>query len=104
MCCFFGLFDPDDEEMYVEELVVGLLADESVNIAAMPDALERHISLHVPLLLFDLMEMTCNHMRMHMTGSRVGRLPDIRRCTLFSTICLLHGVGCDGDCVAHDTY
>ena len=40
MCCFFGLFDPDDEEMYVEELVVGLLADESVNIAAMPDALE----------------------------------------------------------------
>ena len=44
MCCFFGLFDPDDEGTYVEELVVDLLADESVNIAAMPDTLERPLA------------------------------------------------------------
>ena len=44
VCCFFGLFDPDDEKMYVEDLAVDLLVDEFVNIAALPDALERQLA------------------------------------------------------------
>lgn len=64
----FGQFGMDEKREFVEDFVDELLTDESINIVAMPDVLERQLYIRVVLLLFDLLETACNHLRLHIAG------------------------------------
>jgi len=64
----FGRFDCEHKQKFAKDFVDDLLMDESINIAALPDVLERQLYTRVVMLLFDLLETACNHMRMHMAG------------------------------------
>lgn len=64
----FGRFDLQLKREFVETFVDDLLTNESINIVAMPDVLERQLYIRVVLLLFDLLETAGNHLRLHMAG------------------------------------
>lgn len=64
----FGRFDLEHKKEFVAQFVDDLLTDDSINIMAMPDVLERQLYIRVVLLLFDLGETACNHLRLHMAG------------------------------------
>jgi len=64
----FGRFDLEHKQEFAKAFVEDLLMDESINIAALPDVLERQLYMRVVMLQFDLLETACNHMRMHMAG------------------------------------
>jgi len=64
----FGRFDSASKRAFVSSFVDDLLADESINIKAMPDVLERQLYINVVMLLLEMLETACNHLRLHLAG------------------------------------
>lgn len=64
----FGRFRGASKRKFASEFVDDLLADESINIKAMPDVFERQLYINVVLVLLEMLETACNHLRLHVAG------------------------------------
>eukprot|EP00929_Paragymnodinium_shiwhaense_P062917 TRINITY_DN31441_c0_g1_i1.p1 TRINITY_DN31441_c0_g1~~TRINITY_DN31441_c0_g1_i1.p1 ORF type:complete len:424 (-),score=76.31 TRINITY_DN31441_c0_g1_i1:30-1301(-) len=64
----FGSFDPEMKKAFVSDFVDDLLDDETVNLALVPDVLEKEIYTIILIVLFELLETACDHARLHLAG------------------------------------
>lgn len=64
----FGRFEDGEKREFVEKFVDDLLEDDAINMAAMPDVLEKQLYMRIVWLLFDLLETACNHTDVHIAG------------------------------------
>lgn len=64
----FGRFDMAEKRAFISSFVDDLLTDEHINIKGMPGVLERKLYVNVVMLMLDLLETACNHLRLHLAG------------------------------------
>jgi len=64
----FGRFDIDSKRAVAKDLVNDILEDESIQLPHCPNMLERHIYTTAVMLMFELSETACNHLRLHFAG------------------------------------
>lgn len=64
----FGCFDAKEKLKFVSDFVDDILLDDSINLVAVPDVIEKQIYMAAVMIALDLVETACNHMRLHLAG------------------------------------